>query len=312
MNSTANHKIFLLGYGGQGRAWAHCFREKNQPFELLLRKDGPSWQAAQRDGYAPLDLSQWIQTPHPAQDFGLFLMLISDLEAERAVQSIESAWPGKRTFIFAFGLFSLAKWTFDSNSTPLLFAPKAIGPKIRESFDAGMGRHNLCAAVSITEEKNQLQSIQLIADLLGFQRENLLPIEARLEAMGDLLSEQWILCGTLLTFLQWTEAKMLAWGIDPRIVRAECIEELGLIANLLKERGSHETIASISETARLGVLKIQERLDQKGLYKEFEVSAAEIESGYFVSELPRLRQVEQSTSKKNPHFATPLGSKPAK
>ncbi len=78
-----------------------------------------------------------------------------------------------------------------------LLAPKAIGPELRRAFAKGRP-HDLKAATTDLREAPELAAL---AAGLGFATENLIACTPEMEAVGDLISEQMLLCGGLFTLV---------------------------------------------------------------------------------------------------------------
>src|SRR5690606_31999857 len=119
---------------------------------------------------------------------------------------------------------------------------------------------------------------------LGFAHSRLVRTDPTTEAIGDLISEQGLLCGTLFTFLDWTMEAMENAGVPDELIREECLTELELIAGLLRERGAAETLTSISTAAQAGTARMNQRLEAGGTRDAFRAQIEEVLSRRFVED----------------------------
>ena len=90
-------RIAVLGYGSQGRA--HALNLKDSGFDVVVgvRKAGPSWKKAKKDG---LEVAEPVAA---ARDADLVAMLVPDLAQKSLYESIESALKPGATLLFAHG-----------------------------------------------------------------------------------------------------------------------------------------------------------------------------------------------------------------
>ena len=172
-----------------------------------------------------------------------------------------------------------------------LLAPKAIGPKIWSLFQEArkevrpeVGKeareaapeptHRLVAGFCVSDER--APGLRAIARAMGFAPGNLVPASFEQEAIGDLLSEQGLLCGGVFTLLEWTLEAMSKAGVPVGLMREECITELELIAGLLRERGPATTYRTISQAAQCGTVVMQEALNGSNAREHFDAALAQV------------------------------------
>src|SRR5262249_29103410 len=105
-----------------------------------------------------------------------------------------------------------------SRHKAVLLTPKAIGPKLHQNFQNTYPHpHSLIAAFHAPEE-DQATLIE-IARGLGFAKRSLVSATFEEETMGDLMSEQGLLCGGVFNLLEWTLESMQKAGIPEALIR---------------------------------------------------------------------------------------------
>ncbi len=160
-----------------------------------------------------------------------------------------------------------------------LLAPKAIGPELRRAYVEGRGTHGLKAAV--------FGDVSSIAQALGITRENQIAADFRSETVGDLISEQLLLCGGVFPWLGVTMERMRAHGVPDALIREECLTELELVARVLREEGATGAFRKISEAAQFGTARMFERLERLGFMEAAAQQAEESASGAFAAKYSR-------------------------
>jgi ketol-acid reductoisomerase len=150
-----------------------------------------------------------------------------------------------------------------------LFAPKAIGPKIWQLFEESRPHHHRLVAGFHAPQERKAQ-LHAMAEAMGFAPEHLVEASFDQETIGDLLSEQGLLCGGVFTLLEWTLEAMTDAGVPAGLIREECLTELELIAGLLRERGPASTFSNISQAAQCGTVLMQESLNASNVRELFQ------------------------------------------
>jgi len=272
-------RIHIIGFGGQGDAWAHCLKYSGWDVRIYLHRQGPSFERAQAQGHNPHHLTDLTQdlakTPDP-----LIAMLCPDAEIGRIYR--ETVFPVSQpaTIVLAHGFAVYAGQLRDlaPGHEVALLAPKAIGPKIRESHDHARP-HKLVAGLSVSPKRAPL--LQKLATGLGFDPNCLVPCTFDQETIGDLISEQSLLCGGVFPSLLWTMEEMAKAGVPDALIREECLTELELIASLIRTRGPATTLKTISDAARAGTAIMAERLETAGVREAISAQAATVTSRDF-------------------------------
>lgn len=228
----------------------------------LSRPEGRSAKIARELGFAPaLPLSSLSEVETGA----LVAMLCPDSEIAPVYRDYLSGLAKPLTLVLAHGyaVYSGELTTLKPGHSLALLAPKAIGPKIWQHYEQGLP-HRLVAGFHAPEPPAAGATVHELAQAMGFASGNLVPVSFEKEAVGDLLSEQGLLCGGVFTLLEWTLEEMKRAGVPPRLIREECLTELELIAGLLRERGPGETLRSISQAAQAGTIAMRDALEASG------------------------------------------------
>lgn len=301
-------QLHMIGFGSQGAAWAECLRDAGWRVHVYLsRNHGPSFDRARALGFEPNRVQDVaLALSNDSAPHALVAMLLPDTQIGPVYRDCIAARLPTRplTLVLAHGYAVYAR---DLAHLPeahelALLAPKAIGPKLRSTFKENFpAPHPLVAGYCASCARDS--STRALAHALGFQNQNLVETTFETEAVGDLISEQALLCGGVLNLLSWTIEAMEKAGVPGRLIREECLTELELIAGLLRARGPEATFSAISQAAQCGTVTMGERLKALGVDKLIATAAAEIASGRFVETLRASKWREQAQDFKN-HLAS--------
>lgn len=281
-------RIHLIGFGSQGAAWAQCLRHSGWQVEVYLRSLSARGELARSLGFSPKPLedlseslkadpwtSPWIALLIPDDQIGPFY--------ERWLRS--QGIPLTLFLAHGYAVHTGALAQLSSGHTVRLMAPKSIGPKLSEAFAQAFPQpHQLSAAVTPAGSNGELDPLcTVLGNALGFSRDRMIPVSFETETIGDLLSEQLLLCGGLATLLEQTVQAMRSAGVPDALIREECITELSLIAGMLQERGVEGTFQKISPTALRGAARARTELLRSGLPEACRNLAAQVLDGRFMS-----------------------------
>ncbi len=276
-----NLKAFIVGYGSQAQAWAACLRDSGYSVEIFLsRFDGTSAQQA-RAHFFPVFSNTALGQQVSTEAQPLIAMLCPDSAIAPVYEECIAALNVPLTLVLAhgFSVYSQQLKTQSHHSVALL-APKAIGPKLREAYTrAAPLPHSLKAAWMPPAGSDP--SLQQFARALGFDPGHLIPATFENETIGDLISEQGLLCGGIFTLMEWTIESMREANIPEALIREECITELELIAGLIQSKGIDQAFLAISAAAKAGTLEMRARFESSGLKPEFESQMNSIIDGSF-------------------------------
>lgn len=275
MATRSKNTLFVIGFGSQAQAWAQCLRASNWSIEIYLsRPEGKSAVRARELGFECIQpLSELATLPSDA----LVAFLCPDTEIGPVYREHLAALDHPLTLLLAHGYAVYAKELTPARPSHelALFAPKSIGPKIWSLYQEANGDfHRLVAGFAASSERTP--QVVSMGRAMGFARERMVTATFEQEAIGDLLSEQGLLCGGVFTLLEWTLEAMKKAGVPEGLMREECLTELELVAGLLRERGPASTYKAISQAAQAGTVAMQEALNSSNARTHFDAQLAEV------------------------------------
>ena len=281
-------RIAVMGYGSQGRA--HALNLKDSGFDVVVgvRKGGPSWKKAKKDGLAVAEPAR------AAREADLVAMLVPDLAQKSLYESVAPALKPGAALLFAHGFnihFKQIKPRTDLDV--VLIAPKGPGDLVRRQYQQGRGVPCLIAVAQNASGKAHARALAY-AHGIGGTRGGVLETTFAEETETDLFGEQAVLCGgaTELVVRGWET--LVEAGYQPEVAYYECLHELKLIVDLLHEGGITKMHEFISETAKYGDLTRGPRIVDARVKKEMGKVLKEIQSGTFARQWIR----ENATGRK--------------
>lgn len=282
-------QVHIVGFGSQASAWAQCLKTSGfEPRVYLRDLTGRSFERATAAGFEPISLNELPKAlvNAPQADSHLVAMLCPDDVIAPLYREYIAASSHAVTLILAHGyaVFSGELMRLAKYHDVALLAPKAIGPKLLAAFNSAHPRSHGLVAAFCAPPSRELQ-LRAVARALGFSDENLVQASFTEETVGDLISEQGLLCGGVFSLLEYTMQAMARAGVPDRLIREECLTELELVAGLLRERGPAETFKAISQAAQCGTLSMQRRLKNAGVEQAITEATADIQSGRFAEEM---------------------------
>jgi len=297
-------QITLIGYGNQGRAWAHNLRDSGWKVFVSGRDErfgGKGMTQAKSDGFSVV-APELLSTQS-----GLIAFLLPDeaiplFYKEYFVKSAALIFTEaqRRSFIFAHG-FSVVYggMDFSQHDDVILVAPKGIGVKLRENYAAGSGVMGVLG-VKQNASGEAWEKASAIATGLGCARVGILKSSFEEETITDLFSEQVILCGSVPRLVEESVRFLVNKGIDPKLATYECLHELKLIVDMMVAKGIAGMYRDVSTTAKLGGLRAAEHfLPREELKEKMESLWQEIQSGFFAKELKKDLENNFAGLKKN-------------
>ena len=290
--------IHIIGYGGQGKAWVPSLREAEFDVQLYLPEGSQTFELTKSQGINALRLNQLLLS---LKENDTVVFACPDRVIGEVYTKNISTYSKPLHLILIHGF---AMWSGDLKLNPLhtvgLLAPKAIGPELREaivqckSTDNKDQCHPLKAAICVSADSslgeqvknNALKNLRSLAKQgLQFSEENLIEATFDQETVGDLISEQLLLCGGVFSLLEWTQKEMKAAGIPDALIHEECITELELIARVIRKKGLPETIAAISDSAKAGAVMMRNRFVEHKLPELLHQQAREVVDKTFLNKL---------------------------
>ncbi len=272
-------RIAVLGYGSQGRAHALNLRDSGHEVVVGLRKDSPSWTAAEEDGFTVASINEAVA------DADLVAVLLPDQhQAKVYAESIEPNLRPGATLMFAHG-FSIhyGQVRPPSENDVVMIAPKAPGPLVRRTYEADMGTPALVAVHQDASGKATERALAY-GQGLGCTRAGVIETTFAEETETDLFGEQAVLCGGTSRLIQAGFETLVEAGYQPEIAYFECLHELKLIVDLLYEGGFSHMRHAISDTAEYGDFTRGRKIVTDETTKAMQTILEDIRSGAFARE----------------------------
>lgn len=282
IRNLRKYNICVLGYGSQGRAQALNLRDSGIPPLIGLPSGSKSRKAARADGFA-------IATPERAVKRGdIIVLLIPDHKHKELFDGFRKPQilSGK-TLIFAHGLsiaFGLVKPPPDCDV--ILIAPHGPGLRLRENYITGEP-FTAFRGIENDHSGKALQIARAYAAAIGCPAANLFPSTFMEEAVGDIFGEQAVLCGGLVGLMESGFDTLVKKGHSRRSAYLECIYQLDLLIDLVKQFGPAGMFERISKTAAFGSLKRKQFLFDSEFRRKMEALYDDIQKGGFAKTLTR-------------------------
>ena len=268
-------RIAVLGYGSQGRA--HALNLSDSGFEVVVgvRKGGPGWKKARREGLAVAEPAEAVSGA------SLVAMLVPDLAQRALYESIQKRLPRGCTLLFAHGFNIHFKQVRPRKDLDVvLIAPKGPGDLVRRQYQQGRGVPCLLAVSQDASGKARAKALAY-AHGIGGTRGGVLETTFAEETETDLFGEQAVLCGGTTELVVKGFETLVEAGYQPEVAYYECLHELKLIVDLLHEGGLRKMHQFISETAKYGDLTRGPRVVNDRVKKEMRRILKEVQNGKF-------------------------------
>jgi ketol-acid reductoisomerase len=271
--------VAVLGYGSQGRAHAMNLHDSGVDVTVGLRKDSPSWAAAESDGLKVSSVGE------SASIADVVSVLVPDQHQAGVYEaSIEpNLRPGK-VLLFAHGFnIHFGQIRPGPDIDVVMVAPKAPGPLLRRTFEGGSGVPALIAVHN--DGTGSAKDVALAyAKGIGSTRAGVIETTFAEETETDLFGEQAVLCGGVSRLIQAGFDTLVNAGYQPEIAYFECLHELKLIVDLLYEGGFQHMRHAVSDTAEYGDLTRGEKVIGQDVEEAMRKILADVRSGEFARE----------------------------
>jgi len=285
-------RIAILGYGSQGRA--HALNLKDSGFDVVVgvRKGGPTWKKARRDGLTVAEPAAAVAGAD------LVAMLIPDTAQKEFYQGIRKQLKAGATLLFAHGFnihFRQIKPRKDLDV--VLIAPKGPGDLVRRQYQQGRGVPCLLAVAQDASGRAQARALAY-AHGIGGTRGGVLETTFAEETETDLFGEQAVLCGGATELVVKGFETLVEAGYQPEVAYYECLHELKLIVDLLHEGGISKMHQFISETAKYGDLTRGPRIVDARVKNQMRKVLKEVQSGKFARQWIKENQTGKANYQK--------------
>jgi ketol-acid reductoisomerase len=239
--------IAIIGYGSQGRAQALNLRDSGANVVVGVRQNSASRSLAQADDLMVMNIDE------AAGKSDIIVMLVPD-ETHGTVyeQGISKNIKPGSMLMFAHRLCIKFGIIEPRNEIDIaMVSPKAIGPKVRESYLANTGVYAL-VAVHNDYTRRALATCLSYASALGCDKKGILPTTFASECQCDLFGEQAVLCGGIPALIEAGFATLIEAGYPLEAAYFETVFEAKLIVDMILDKGLYGMMEKISTTAAFG------------------------------------------------------------
>jgi len=246
-----NKVVAVIGYGSQGRAQALNLRDSGIEVIVGVREGGKSWSRALDDGFRVTSIAEAVRKGD------VNLMLIPDMvQPEVYSKYVKPNLRDGMGLCFAHGFNIHYKLITPPEYVDVfMVAPKAPGPKVRETFLNGSGVPALIAVHQDYSGK-ALQYALAIAKGIGCTRAGVIETTFKEETETDLIGEQCVLVGGLMELIKKGFEVLVELGYQPEVAYFEVLNEAKLIMDLIYESGLSGMLRAVSDTAKYGGLTV--------------------------------------------------------
>jgi ketol-acid reductoisomerase len=257
-----NKTITVLGYGPQGRSQAMNIKDNNLKVILGLRKDGKSWEHAQKDGWIPgIDMFEIDEATSRGR---IVKNLLSDSGQIEQWGKVKDNLRMGDTLYFSHG-FGIHYHNFTHINPPddvnvVMVSPKCSGKTVRRHFN------NKGFASSYAVYKDFDGEAEEICLALAFLIGNNYVFKTTFEkeVLSDLTGERCVLMGLIQGAFLAQYRVLRENGHSPCEAYHETIDEaLQSLYPLINEKGMDWLYSNCSTTAQRGALDWAPRFEEK-------------------------------------------------
>ena len=262
--------VAVIGYGVQGRGQSHNMRDNGVKVIVGVRKNGPSWRLAKKDGLKPG--KTLFDIPEAVRRGTVVQYLLSDAGQKDQWPIIRDNLQEGAALYFSHG-FSVTYSDITGVIAPdnvdvILVAPKGSGTTVRRLFLEGRGINSSFAVDQDFTGRARERCIALgIAIGSGF----LFETTFKKEVYSDLTGERGVLMGAIYGLWLAQYEVLREKGHSPSEAFNETVEEATQsLYPLIAENGMDWMYANCSTTAQRGALDWYKRFKKcsKPVFKQ--------------------------------------------
>lgn len=275
-----NKTIGLLGYGSQGKAQAQNLDDSGLKVIIGLPQKSKTRKYALKDGFK-VCLPEEI----PKKADVISFLAPDHLHRDIYRNSIATNLKPGQALIFAAGFSVHFKLVRPPKFVDvILVAPAGPGKIMRELFLKNQG---IPAALAVGQNySGKAKEIGLAyAKGIGCTKAFVMQTTFKDEALGDIFGEQAVLCGGLSELIKAGFETLVKNGLSPENAYMECLYQLDLIVDLIKEKGISGMYEEISVLAGFGAGLSGKKIVDSAVKNKMHMIFSEIESGKFAKEL---------------------------
>jgi ketol-acid reductoisomerase len=271
--------VAVMGYGSQGHAHALNLKESGVQVVVGLRKESPSFKAAQEAGLNVMEVED------AAKAGDVVMMLLPDEVAAKVYRKkIAEHMKEGNVLMFAHG-FNIHYHQIQPADylDVIMVAPKGPGHTVRTQYLEGKGVPSLIAVYQDKSGKAKDYALAY-ASGIGAGRAGILETTFKEETETDLFGEQAVLCGGVTELMKAGFDTLVEAGYSPEMAYFECIHEMKLIVDLINSGGFDLMRYSVSNTAEYGDYRSGARIITEDTRQEMKKILQEIQNGTFATD----------------------------
>jgi ketol-acid reductoisomerase len=256
-------KIVIVGCGAQGLNQGLNMRDSGLDISYALRQQAidqkrASFVNANSNGFMVGTYQELIPTAD------LVLNLTPDKQHTNVVNTVMPLMKKGATLSYSHGFNIVEEGTqIRKDLTVLMVAPKCPGSEVREEYKRGFGVPTLIAVHPENDPENKgWAQAKAYAVGTGGHRAGVLESSFVAEVKSDLMGEQTILCGLLLTGAILSFDKMVAEGIEPGYAAKLIQYGWETVTEALKHGGITNMMDRLSNPAKVKAFEISEELKE--------------------------------------------------
>jgi len=279
LNLIKKDKILILGYGGQGRAFALNMNDSGLDITVCLKSSSKSVPEVRKNKLP-------VITPTQIDNkYKLVVFCIPDhIQGVFYNRYIKKNLSTHTTLVFAHS-YSIHFGLIDPHpeSDIVLVAPHGPGNDLRETY---LDKTGLSCFVAEYQNSSgfALKKALAVAKAIGATRAGAFLTTFQDEVIGDLFGEQVLLCGGLAELIEKAYQTLVDNGIPPENAYLETVHQIDLLASLVKNYGIHGMTERISKTAQYGMLKTTRKIVDSAAEKRLQRIFKDIKSGKFATD----------------------------
>ncbi len=271
-------KIVVVGYGSQGTAHSRNLHDSGLDVTVCVRKNGPSWEQAKKDGMKVAEYKDCI----PKADV-VMILLPDEVQPQVYAEHLHNQLKKGAYLGFAHG-FNVHYNQIEPRKDLNVFmaAPKSPGHKVRDKFVENEG---IPALISVYQDPSK-DSWAVAEDWAKGVCLDLYTLRTTFadETETDLFGEQAVLCGGAVALMKAGYQTLLDAGYDEKLAYFECVHELKLIVDMVYATGFESMRASISNTAEFGDYITGPKIITDDIKKNMKVVLEDIQQGKFANQ----------------------------
>src|SRR5210317_47162 len=240
-------KVTIIGYGSQGHAHANNLKDAGVDVTVALREGSASAAKAESAGLMVKNTSDAIKSAD------VVMVLIPDeFQSQLYQNEIEPNIKQGAALAFAHGFaIHFNQVVPRADLDVIMIAPKAPGHTVRSEYVKGGGIPDLIAIQQDASGMAKDLALSYAAGI-GGGRTAIIETTFRDETETDLFGEQSVLCGGTIELVKAGFETLVEAGYAPELAYFECLHELKLIVDLIREGGIANMHYSISNNAEFG------------------------------------------------------------